>query len=249
LEDDVDLPGFGRRDKDAVKDARSALERAGDAPEDDGVLGRQVLKVVESLLDLGIDGKGTFAPAAKVADDALRSAGGDVDKAIDAVIRSHTLKAGAEGFVTSLGGFVTLPVSLPANVIAFYALATRMTAAIARLRGHDIAQPQVRTAVLLSLAGAEADDLLRKAGKAVPAGGITNLVAQRLPGPAEMVVKKAVGFRVIATAGKGTFARFGRAVPVLGGAVGAGVDVWMLRSIATNARKEFPPADRLVGPA
>lgn len=239
----------GRHDKDAVKDARTAMERAGDAPEDDGVLGRQVLKVVEGLLDLGIDGKGTFASAAKVADAALRSAGGDVDKAVDAIIRSHTVKAGAEGFVTSLGGFVTLPISLPANVIAFYALATRMTAAVARLRGHDISQPQIRTAVLLSLAGADADDLLRKAGKVVPAGGITNLVAQRLPGPAEMVVKKAVGFRVIATAGKGTFARFGRAVPVLGGAVGAGIDVWMLRSIADNARKEFPHADRLVGPA
>lgn len=240
----------GRSTKDAVQDARTALERAGDAPQDDGVLGRQAVRVVDQILDIGIDGKGPFDPAAQVADKALRSSGGDREKAVDAIIRSHTRLAGAEGFVTGLGGFVTLPIALPANVVAFYALATRMTAAIARVRGHDIDQPQIRAAVLLTLVGADADDLLEKAKLAAPMGGtLTNLAAQRLPGPASMVVKKGVFFKLVASTGKGVLSRFGRGVPVVGGVVGAGVDAVLLRRVAVDAKREFPAVAGHIGPA
>ncbi|GGL43534.1 EcsC family protein [Phycicoccus endophyticus] len=232
----------GRRRKEAVEDTRSALERAADHPQDDGVLSRQAVRVVDEILDIGIDGKGWFSSAAEVADAALRAAGGDRERAVEAIVRSHTLRAGAEGFVTGLGGFVTLPVALPANVVAFYALATRMTAAVARVRGHDISLPQVRTAVLLILAGADADDLLAKAGVVAPVGGLADLVAQRLPGPAAMVVKKGVFFKLVASTGKGVLSRFGRGVPVVGGAVGAGLDAVLLRRLAADVRREFPAA-------
>lgn len=238
------------RAKDAVKDTRTALERAGDDPDDEGVLGQQAVRVVDAILDLGIDGKGPFAPASVVADKALRSADGDVEKAVDAIVRSHTVQAAAEGFVTGLGGFVTLPVALPTNVVAFYALVTRMTAAIARVRGHDIDQPQIRAAVLLTLVGADADDLIRKARLAAPASSsLINLAAQRLPGPVEMVIKKGVFFRLVAGSGKTVLARFGRGVPVAGGVVGAGVDVVLLRRVAADAKREFPQVSGQIGPA
>ncbi|MFC7491977.1 MULTISPECIES: EcsC family protein [unclassified Knoellia] len=240
------LFGFGKDDardaKGQLAQTRSALEQAQDAPKDQGFIGNNAAKLVENLLDSGIDGKGPFDSAATVAAGALKKNGGNVDKAVDSVIRSHLKLAAAGGFVTSLGGFITLPVSLPANVLGFYLIATRMTGAVASLRGHDIAQQQVRTAVLLTLVGADADDLLAKAGMVAPAGRMTNLAAQRLPGPALMVVNKAVGFRLLSTAGKKTFSRFGRNVPLIGGVVGAGLDGWLLNRIADNARREFPPA-------
>lgn len=223
-----------------VKDGRSALQRASEGPEDEGILGNQAVRIVENVLDVGIDGKGWFDSAAEVADSALRSHGGDREAAVASVVRLHVLMGGAEGFVTSLGGFVTLPVALPVNVLSFYVLATRMTAAVARLRGYDVDQQQIRSAVLLTLVGADADDLLAKASVAAPAGGITNLAAQRLPGPAAMVVRKGVGFRLLASVGKNTFTRFGRAVPVIGGFIGGAVDAWMLHRVADNARREFP---------
>ncbi|MEO6790472.1 MAG: hypothetical protein ABI249_03605 [Ornithinibacter sp.] len=236
--------GHNEKTIDVVKDVRSALDRAGEGPEDAGVVGNQAVRIVENVLDIGVDGKGWFDSAAEVADSALRSCGGDREAAVASVVRKHVLMGGAEGFATSLGGFVTMPVALPVNVLSFYVLATRMTAAVARLRGYDIGQQQIRSAVLLTLVGADADDLLAKAGAAVPAGGITNLAAQRLPGPAAMVVRKGVGFRLLASVGKNTFTRFGRAVPVLGGVIGGGVDAWMLRKVADNARREFPATSR-----
>ena len=232
----------GDRTTEAVRNVKTALEQAQEGPRDEGVLGNQSTRLVQNILDLGMDGKGFFESAEHVADEALRAHGGDIEAAVDAIVRSHIIKGGASGFVTSLGGFITLPIALPVNLLGFYLLATRMTAAVAKVRGHDIRSEQIRTAVLLTLVGAEADDLLRKANMVVPGGTLSNLAAQRLPGPALMVVQKAIGFRLLAQVGKSTFARLGRLVPLVGGAIGGGLDAYMLHRFSMNAKRQFPTA-------
>lgn len=223
----------------AQQDAGPSLATAED-PEDQGFLGGTAVRLVENILEVGIDGKGPFDSAERVADRALADAP-DREGAVDKVVREHIKLGAAGGFVTSVGGFFTLPVALPANVLGFYLLATRMTAGVARVRGYDIRQPQIRSAVLLTLVGADADDLLAKAGVVVPAGRLSSLAAERLPGPAVMVVNKAIGFRLLAGAGGKTFSRFGKAVPVVGGVLGASLDVYLLRRLADQSRHEFPP--------
>jgi len=194
--------------------------------------------MIERLMDLGIDGRGRFSSAQRVADVAVAEHG-EAEPAIDAMIRSHLRIGAASGFVTSMGGFVAMPIALPANVVGFYLVATRMVAGIATIRGHDIAHPEVRSAVLLALVGADADDLLRKASGA-GAGRMVNLAAQRLPGPALMAVRKGVAFRLLCRIGRKSLPRLGKAVPVAGGAVGAGLDTYLLKRIADHARTEFP---------
>lgn len=230
---------FGKDNKD--KPTSSALEQAKAAKQDEGFVGGKAMAMVEKLLDVGIDGKGPFDSASEVATAALREENGNVENAVKAIIKDHLKLAMASGFVTSLGGFITMPVSLPVNVAGFYVLATRMVAAVAKVRGYDLAQPQIRSAVLLSLVGADADDLLSKAGVVVPSGRLTSLAAERLPGPALMVVNKAIGFRILSTSGKSVFKRFGKGVPVIGGVVGAGLDGWILHKIADKARADFVP--------
>ena len=68
--------------------------------------------MVERLLEVGIDGRGPVDSAQQLADKA-RTATPEADGAIDAVVRQHLKIAAAGGFVTGLGGFVTLPVALP----------------------------------------------------------------------------------------------------------------------------------------
>ena len=137
--------------------------------EPDSKLASAATGFVQRLLDVGVDGKGTFDSARQVADTAL-SRHHNPDKAIDDIVNEHTKLAAAGGFVTGLGGFITLPVALPANVIGFYILATRMVAAVAKVRGYDVESPNVRSAILLGLVGADAGDVLRKAGVATSGG-------------------------------------------------------------------------------
>ena len=56
-----------------------------------------------------------------------------------------------------------------------------------------------------------------------------------------MVLNKGIGFRLVTSVGRSALSRFGKGVPVVGGVFGAGVDAYLLRRIASHARKEFPP--------
>ena len=206
-----------------------------------------VTRMFERLMDVGIDGRGRFDSAQKIADVAM-AGHSDAERAIDAIVRSHLKLAVAGGFVTGLGGFLAMPIALPANVLEFYLVATRMVAGIASTRGYDIRQPEVRSAVLLALVGADADDLLKKLSPlpGVDTGWLAGLAVQRLPGPVLLAVNKGVGFRVLGQLGKKSLTRFGKAVPLAGGVVGAGVDAYLLKRIADYARDEFPTMGRPV---
>ena len=210
---------------------RSALDEA--AVSDD-----KVTAFLARVIGVGIDGGGRIASAQQAASRAR--ARGSVDDAIAQVISRHSRLAGAGGFVTGLGGFVTMLVALPANVVGFHVLAARMVAAIAELRGYDTKDPHIRTAVLLTLVGADADKVLKQAGISTGSSAALGVVASRLPRSALMVVNKAVGFRIIKGLSGKLLGRLGRAVPVVGGAIGAVFDTLMLRRIAEAAKREFP---------
>jgi hypothetical protein len=199
-----------------------------------------VARVVQVLLDAGIDGLGPLKSARELAEAARRDAR-TPEAAVTRIVRSHVVKGGVGGFVTSVGGFVTMPVALPVNVVEFYVGATRMVAAIATLRGYDVDDPQVRTAVLLTLVGSEADEVLSKVGLGGGAGGkVVRLVGEQLPPAALLMVNKAIAFRLMRGVGEKAFARLGRGIPLAGGVVGGGIDVWMMKRIADHALSEFP---------
>ena len=87
------------------------------------------------------------------------------------VIEFHVRLAGAQGFVTNLGGVVTAAVAIPANITGLALIQCRMIAGIAHLRGYDLHDPRVRNAIL-------ADHARR--------GGRQELVKQEeAPGPAD----------------------------------------------------------------
>lgn len=218
------------------KVTRAALDEANDP---DGT-SDAITQLISRLTAVGIDGVGPFDSAAKVARAALARSGGDVEGAIARVVGQHRRLAGTEGFLTSVGGFLTLAVAIPANVFAFYTVATRMTAAIAHLRGHDLADERIRTAVLLTLTGSGATDILTKAGVSVGGSAALQLAGRSLPKSALMVIQKAVGFRLLRGAGVRMFNRAGRWLPLLGGAVGAALDVAMMNVIGKHAQQEFP---------
>jgi hypothetical protein len=220
------------------KDDGPAGDTAQWARLDDSPMDGAVTPMIERLMDVGIDGRGPFKSAQRVTDFALAEHH-EVEPAIDAMVRSHLRLAAANGFVTSLGGFVALPIALPANVLGFYLVATRMVASIASSRGHDIGQTEVRSAVLLALVGADADDLLTKASDA-GSGHLVGLAAQRLPGPALMAVRKGVMFRLLLRISRKSRPRLGKAGLLAGGLVGAGLDAYLLKRIADHARLEFP---------
>lgn len=225
-----------RPGSDETATARAALDAAAEPQPDPGAIDR----LMDMLVDVGLEGRGPLDPVHEVAAAALARADGDSEKAIAALARRTTVTGSLGGFVTGLGGFVLMPVSLPVNVAEFYLQAVRMVGAIATLRGYDVAEPRVRTAVLLTLVGSDADEVLEKVGMTSTSGRVTSYALRGLPPAALMIVNKAIGFRLVRGVSEKVLSRFGRGIPVAGGLIGGGIDGFMMKQVADHAMKEFP---------
>lgn len=233
--------GMLRRDDAAKSTARQAMkeartEKIGAGP------GSAVQRMIDTVRDIGLDGKLTYSSAAEVARKAQRGrARTRPEKAVRRIIRSHRRSVTAAGFLTGLGGVITLPVLLPTNIMEFSIQATRMVGAIAAVRGHDLEDEEVRVRVLATLLGEESGDVLRSLGLGPVAGAAVRGVAGRLPDSPHSAIVQAVGGRVIRRFGLRSARLFGKAIPGLGGVLGAISDRRQLNRIAAAARTGFPP--------
>ena len=237
---------MGRFDRLRPQDQRvgqtaTPMEAARDNDTDgpDGPDGPVIVRPVQLLFAIGIDGQGPLTSAVELA-DAARTSGLTTEEAVARVARTTIIRGSAGGFITGLGGFWAMPVALPVNVVEFYVQAARMVGAIAILRGHDVGDYRVRKAVLQTLVGTQADSALVKAVSAKRGGALSRRLLRLLPSGTLLVVKKGIGFRLWRVFAERLFGRFGRGVPFIGGLVVASRDGWMMRRIAEQAMIDFP---------
>src|SRR5204862_289412 len=111
-------------------------------------------RFLRAAYDIAING----APALGIAsafDLAEQYSGGKapLDKRIDSLIRYQDAKAATTGFLTGLGGIITLPVTMPADVSVVLFVQLRMIAAIAIMSGQDPKDDRVRTLCFVCLVG------------------------------------------------------------------------------------------------
>ncbi|MGY1606371.1 MULTISPECIES: endonuclease/exonuclease/phosphatase family protein [unclassified Geodermatophilus] len=207
--------------------------------DEQSVVARAGQELVERLLRTGIDGFGPFKPAAESAREALE--GRTPEQAVSALVRNHCALAGAQGFVTNVGGLVTLPVALPANVGASYLVQAHLAASIAAVHGHDLNGEQMRSAVLLCLLGNAGTEVLKRAGVTVGTKMSTALI-KRIPVTVIREINKRAGFALVAKFGtKRAALTLAKGVPVVGGVIGGGFDVVATRAVGAFADRTFRP--------
>jgi len=110
---------------------------------------------LRQVIEIAIDGYGRMPSAKTVAARHLQRQGGSIDDAMSSIIDHHIRLASAQGFVTNIGGLAALPVAIPANITGVAIVQVRMVAAIAHLRGYDLDDHRVRTALVMCLMGGE----------------------------------------------------------------------------------------------
>src|SRR4051794_32872034 len=182
---------------------------------------------VQEALQRAIRGVGPLQPAAAAADKQLREQNGDVERAIHEVIENHVRYAGAQGFVTNIGGLVTLAVTVPVNLSGLALIQCQMVAGIAHLRGYDLEDPRTRDAILASLLGEE--KILRMVKTRAIPGTPMEIAAAAFHDPEldRMLGTEVAAELVTRATGKRLAATVGRRVPVVGGFVGAGTDAFV----------------------
>lgn len=200
-------------------------------------------QIATYLLEHGIRGLGPLAGAEALAADYLGNAKyRDDDARVAALINWETGKNFSTGFLTGLGGFITLPVAVPAALVASWVVQARMAAAIARIYGHALEEERVRTKILLALAGDVAREAMKELGLEV-GDRLTQRAVEQIPGRLLVEVNKRIGAKLAAQVGQRVLLKVPRAVPVLGGVVGGALDAVVCRKVGHTARQLFrPPA-------
>jgi hypothetical protein len=157
-----------------------------------------------------------------------------LDAAIIELIDEQARWNAGSGFLSGVGGFAFLPVQLPLALTATWVIQTRLVATIAALYGLDLEHEAVRSRILLTLLGEEAGLALKQLG--VKAG-------QRF---AEEQLRRLV----LRRAGGQGLSQLNRAIPLVGGLVGGGIDYLLTRQLgryAASSLRQRQPAQGAEG--
>ena len=200
--------------------------------------------IVHQALTKAITGVGPLPSAAEAADKQLHDNHGHLNRGIHDVIENHVRYAGLQGFVTNIGGLVTMAVTVPTNITGLALIQCRMVAGILHLRGYDLEDPRVRVAILACLLGEER--VLHKVKKRELPGTPMELANTLVhDDQLDHLLANDVAAELIArAAGKRMATTVGRRVPVVGGLVGAGTDGFVTWRIGRYVDREFLPRSR-----
>lgn len=197
-----------------------------------------IMKLLDRLYDNSVQGlQKVSPPISQLAEDYL-SKSEDIETAAKAFIKNQIAKCTTSGFITGLGGLITLPVAVPANVSSVLYVQIRMIACLAHMGGYDTSSDQVQTLVYACLAGISVDQVIKQIG--IKAGlKFTNAMVKKIPGSVLIRINQRVGFRLLTKSGTKGVINIGKAVPVVGGVISGGFDFVETKIIADRAYKMF----------
>lgn len=162
----------------------------------------------------------------------------NAEAAAQSMIKYQIAKCTTSGFVTGLGGLITLPVAVPVNLSSVLYVQLRMIACIAYMAGYDVKSDQVQTLVYACLAGISVGEVLKqvgvKVGEKIAVGAV-----KKIPGAVLTKINQRVGFRLLTKFGSKGVINIGKAVPVIGGVITGGMDLVETKFIADRAYKMF----------
>lgn len=156
--------------------------------------------------------------------------------AIEKFIQNQKLKCATTGFITGLGGLLTLPITLPADLASSLYMEIRMIAGIAYLRGYDLHDDSVKSVVYLCLVGNSIGDVVKKVGIEGLQQFTVKKLLPKLTKEMIMQINKRVGFRLITKAGSKGLINVSKMIPVIGGIV-SGTYNWNEVAIFANIAK------------
>jgi len=156
-------------------------------------------------------------------------------KQANALINWQIAAGATSGFITGLGGLMTFPVSIPANLASVLFIQTRMIMSIAVIGGHDPKDDRVKTLVLSCLAGNAVKDILKEVGIEAGKKIILKTIAGQISQGTLTRVSRVVSFRLLAKFGT----NLGKLIPLIGGIIGGTMDAVWVASVGKIAKQIF----------
>jgi len=196
-----------------------------------------IMKALDWGYDKAVNGMPGLESAIELAED-YKKRGGVPESQAKSMIRWQISKAGTSGFLTGLGGLITMPVMIPANLASVMFIQIRMIAAIAYLGGHDLKDDRVKSLVYACMAGNSAKEILKDIGIVIGTK-LTTQAIKSVSGKTVVAINQKVGFRLLTKFGQKGAINLGKAVPLVGGIIGGAFDTVTTDIIGKIAKKTF----------
>lgn len=196
------------------------------------------LEILEKCYNFAINGLPTSDSAEIMANEYLRKYNFNTNLAVEKLVQSQIAKCATTGFVTGLGGLITLPVAVSADVAGTVYVQLRMIASIAVMGGYNPTDDEVKTLAYMCLVGMSATDIIKTTGIKI-GQKVTINVLKKLPAQMLFKINQMVGFRLITKFGTKGIINLSKAIPIVGGVIGGGIDALGTKSIAEQAKKYF----------
>lgn len=195
--------------------------------------------IMEWILQQALVGVPPLSPAATLAEEIQRIYPQTDPKTLAyKLVQRESYKNFSTGFITGIGGLVTLPLALPSSLVASWVLQARLVAAIAKLGGHDLEDPRIRKLVMWALFGDAVKEVLKTSSVHLLKRFTVSFMI-RLPANVIMAVQRKLGLLLLERATRHGAAGLVKAVPVVGGVVSGFIDAAVLRRIGNTAIEWF----------
>ncbi len=201
----------------------------------------KLIQAIDWAYEKSVNGFPGLDSAEELAASYLNKDGSAYDRA-NSLIRWQNTKSATSGFITGLGGLITLPVALPANITSVLFVQIRMIAAIAHLGGYDVKDDRVKTLVFACLTANSAKEVLKDIGIAV-GNKLAMSAVKSISGKTLIEINKKVGFKLFTKFGEKGVINLGKSVPLLGGLIGGSFDAYTTNTIGNVARDTFTPKE------
>ncbi len=196
-----------------------------------------IMKALDYAYDKAINGVAGLDSAIELGDSYLEKHD-EPSIASQKLVLWQVSKAGTAGFISGLGGLITLPVAVPANIASVLYIQVRMIAAIAHIGGHDVHDDRVQALCYMCMAGSGAADAAKDIGIKIGTK-ITEKMISNISRSTINQINKAVGFRLVTKFGSTGAINLGKAVPIVGGLLSGTIDSVTTKTIGSVAIKTF----------
>ena len=197
-----------------------------------------VMKILDSCYEKCLNGIPKVSPSVEeMANDYLKKYK-TKEEACKAMIRNQITKCATSGFITGFGGFITMPVTLPANITSVIYVQMRMIACTSYMAGFDLDSDQTQTLVYACLAGVAVNNVIKQAGIKFGVKFANGLI-KKIPGKVLTKINQKVGFRFITKFGTKGIINLGKLIPGVGAVIGGGLDLVETKIIAERYYKWF----------
>lgn len=146
------------------------------------------------------------------------------------IVSRKSLKNGLVGASTGVGGIITLPVTVPPDLLITWKMQIYLALTIAHIFGHTSNTTDLKTDVYLILAGISSKEVLKRFGIALGNGMTKKEIQKGVTREMMKKIWKVIPQKIITKAGEKSMTNFMKLVPLVGAPIGFGFDY-----VATNA--------------